>query len=130
MALLRRVAAGGSGQLPLARTSRRWLSGLDEGYNQPHKHRSGERPYADRHAAPDAVLYRAVAVFRSPFKERHGTPRQPGGAAAGCIQLLPLPDVRAADMLDELAGLDDGRAVTHSPSENPSRHSRLHGESL
>jgi hypothetical protein len=113
MALLRRVAAGGgSGQLLLASASRRWLSGLDEGYNQLHKHRSGERPYADRHAAPAAVSYRAVAVFCSPFKERHGTPRQPGGAAAGCIQLLPLPDARAADMLDELAGLDDGRAVT------------------
>ncbi|CAM9697305.1 unnamed protein product [Phaeothamnion confervicola] len=73
--------------------------------------------YAERFAARAAaanVTYRPVAVVRSPFRERFGTPRQPGvtagaaggGAAAGEIVFFPghgyeeaLEDSEGFDML-------------------------------
>jgi len=45
-------------------------------------HPDEPRDYTDAVPFPDRVTLRPVAVVRSPFTERHGTPRQPGYRSA------------------------------------------------
>ncbi len=68
------------------------------------------REYADAAPFPDQVSLRPVAVVRSPFLQRHGTPRQPGssgpkerGEGRGQVELL---DHVAVEVLRDLAGFE------------------------
>ncbi|MCP4807401.1 MAG: tRNA (N6-threonylcarbamoyladenosine(37)-N6)-methyltransferase TrmO [Proteobacteria bacterium] len=68
------------------------------------------RAYTDAVAFPEQVSLRPVAVVRSPFRQRHGTPRQPGmtgpkerGVAQGRVELL---DHVAPEVLQDLEGFD------------------------
>lgn len=65
------------------------------------------RDYVDVVPFPESVTMRPIAVVRSPFKQRHGTPRQPGvvsekesGAGRGRIELLEGIDARMLQDLD------------------------------
>lgn len=66
-----------------------------------------DRSYSDKfHDVSDTISYKPIAVAASPFKERHGAPRQPAtegerGQAAGSLRLLP----------DRLGGIEKARAV-------------------
>lgn len=61
------------------------------------------RDYTDAVPFPEEVTLRPIAVVRSPFKQRHGTPRQPGFAepVVATIELLEDMDPRALQDLDE-----------------------------
>ena len=68
------------------------------------------RVYTDAVPFPEQVVMRPVAVVRSPFKQRHGTPRQPGlagpkerGVAEGRVELL---EGVASEVLRDLDGFD------------------------
>jgi tRNA-Thr(GGU) m(6)t(6)A37 methyltransferase TsaA len=53
------------------------------------------RDYADRVPFPEVVTLRPIAVMRSPFRERHGTPRQ------GVVDDQPLPPTEGeVELLD------------------------------
>jgi len=68
------------------------------------------RDYTDVVAFPEQITLRPIARVRSPFTERHGTPRQPGwsgpkeaGSVEGTVELLPHVPAQA---LDDLASFD------------------------
>ncbi len=68
------------------------------------------RDYTDVVDFPDEVALRPIARVRSPFTERHGTPRQPGmegpkeaGSVVGEVELLDHVPTAA---IDDLAGFD------------------------
>ncbi len=63
------------------------------------------RDYTDAVAFPDELQLRPIAVVRSPYTQRHGTPRQPGfnnaDAALATIELLDHVDAAALKDLEE-----------------------------
>lgn len=65
------------------------------------------RDYAGAVAFPEALTLRPIGVMRSPYRERHGTPRQgalddqPAPEAEGEVELLPHVD---PDALRDLEG--------------------------
>lgn len=81
---------------------------LSDGLEDPSGPAPNERFYADqfREGSLESITYNPIAMAVSPFKERHGAPRQPTtegirGQAKGSIRLLP----------DQLGGADRARAM-------------------
>jgi tRNA-Thr(GGU) m(6)t(6)A37 methyltransferase TsaA len=62
------------------------------------------RSYADRVPFPDSLTLRPIAVMRSPFRERHGTPRQ--GALDDRAAPEVLGEVHLLDHMDQRVLLD------------------------
>jgi tRNA-Thr(GGU) m(6)t(6)A37 methyltransferase TsaA len=69
------------------------------------------KDYIDAVPFPDGITLQPVGIVRSPYRERHGTPRQavvtagvPGGAARGTIELFE--EVVPARALGGLEGFD------------------------
>ena len=82
---------------------------LSDGLEDPAGPKPNDRQYAesfgDEHLKVP-ISYTPIAVARSPFKERHGAPRQPNvegkrGQNSGTIQLLP----------ENLGGIDNARLM-------------------
>lgn len=69
------------------------------------------RDYAGVVGFPEQLLLRPIGVMRSPYRERHGTPRQgalddqPAPEAEGFVELLPHVDPDALQDLDGFARL-------------------------
>ena len=90
----------------IASSSRRLSDGLED----PAGPKPNDRTYAEElfhdEYLKDPISYTPIGVARSPFKERHGAPRQPNvegkrGQNIGSIQLLP----------DNLGGIDKARSM-------------------
>lgn len=97
-----------------------------------------DRAYTDAVDFPESVTLHPVAVVRSPFSQRHGTPRQPGfdgpkefGEGLGQVELLPSVNPL---VLQDLAGFDriwlltwlhlngpGGRPLVRPPRGGPKR---------
>lgn len=76
------------------------------------------KDYIDAVPFPDAVELQPIGIVRSPYRERHGTPRQPvvtagvpGGAAEGIIELFE--GVVPARALQGLEGFDYVWVIAH-----------------
>lgn len=70
-----------------------------------------DRDHVDVAPFPEAVTLHPIGVVRSPYRQRHGTPRQPGfrsdrelGDGVGRVELFP--DRVPAAALDDLDGFD------------------------
>jgi tRNA-Thr(GGU) m(6)t(6)A37 methyltransferase TsaA len=84
----------------------------------PNKPVPPPRDHTEVVSAPDVVRLQAIAVIRSPYKERHGTPRQavmpvdmPSEAMEG--QVVLDTDVVPEKALRELDGFDRIWLITH-----------------
>lgn len=98
-------------------------SRLGDGMENPAGPRPNDRTYADDFGgdASEPITYTPIAIASSPFRERHGAPRQPGtegrrGEAPGSFRLIPenLGGVDAArSMLDGLEGFSHVIVLGH-----------------
>ena len=90
----------------IAPSSRQLSDGLEDPTGpKPNDRKYAEELFCDEYLR-DPISYTPIAVARSPFKERHGAPRQPNvegkrGQNIGSIQLLP----------DNLGGVDKARLM-------------------
>ena len=90
----------------IAPSSRQLSDGLEDPTGpKPNDRKYAEELFCDEYLR-DPISYTPIAVARSPFKERHGAPRQPNvegkrGKNIGSIQLLP----------DNLGGIDKARLM-------------------
>ena len=90
----------------VASSSRRLSDGLEDPAGpKPNDRKYAEELFSDEYLK-EPISYTPIAVARSPFKERHGAPRQPNvegkrGQNMGSIQLLP----------DNLGGIDKARLM-------------------
>ncbi|MCB9778584.1 MAG: tRNA (N6-threonylcarbamoyladenosine(37)-N6)-methyltransferase TrmO [Alphaproteobacteria bacterium] len=89
--------------------------------------RKQPKAYTDVVDAPDQVLMQPIAVVRSPFKERFGTPRQGvgpdvTGASPGRVELLPgIP----ADAIADLVGFERAWLITWLHLNRRTRKARV-----
>jgi len=79
---------------------------LSDGLEDPSGPAPNDRSYAHQFRETSSITYNPIAIARSPFKERHGAPRQPTtegirGQATGSLRLLP----------DQLGGKEKARAM-------------------
>ena len=90
----------------VASSSRQLSDGLEDPAGpKPNDRKYAEELFSDEYLK-EPISYTPIAVARSPFKERHGAPRQPNvegkrGQNMGSIQLLP----------DNLGGIDKARLM-------------------
>lgn len=76
-----------------------------------HRTMTDDRDHVDAAPFPEVVTLHPIGVVRSPYRQRHGTPRQPGfqsdrehGTGAGTVELFPHRVAEAA--LDDLDGFE------------------------